>query len=374
MNAPRRLPLSIAAPLGAAAFVTALATPAFAGDFDGQGAYVKDPASAAFVGFETDPERYVPADADAACMPAGFTIVKADDALEGGSFARLKVVSDKGCAERFLVSIPPGKGSYRFTAWTRHGRAGMNVRVYYKEGSNLAFRSAVFGPTGRTTSDGWVEMASNPVSIDGGELDKAYLRIADFASSEGTDLDALEVVPAGDFQPHVACAGAFDPVCGPESVCVHGQCASGDIAVPPLPDAGVRDEVVDVLAGRLRIYFGGARSRKEQLPAALATVESMRKAETPWQFWGRFAKAIRQLSDWHTSMGLPLGGDPRYRLNACFFEGDADLSHTIWPKDAEYPDILVSHVGNGGTAGLHAGDRLLAVDGQHPIAWARSLI
>ncbi len=356
------------------AFCLAVATPALAGDFDVHGDHVKDPSAAAFIGFETDPARFVPSDVDPACVDPGFSLVKGADALDAGGFATVHVNRDKGCAERLSVTLPPSKGSYRVTAWLRHGRAGLNFVILYKGDSGLPRVSAQLGPTGRTTSDGWVEMASNPFSADGAQIENAYLKVVNFADGAGTDIDAIEVVPAGKYKPSQACAGVSDPVCGPEAVCVHGSCASGDSAVPPLPPDALRDPMVDVLAARIRIFFGGARSRKERLPQALATIESMRKATTAWQFWGQFARSIRQLSDWHTSLGLPLGGDPKYRLNACFFEGDADLSHGLWPKDSKYSDILVSHAGTGGAAGLHRGDRLVAVDGQHPLAWARSLV
>lgn len=332
---------------------------------------MKDPAAVAFVDFESDPARYVPDDADSKCVPPAFTLATGDDALGGKGFAKVHVLSS--CAERFLVDLPPTNGSYRATAWVRHGLGNLTFFVLYTPESGLTRTSAVLGPTGRTTSDGWVEMASNEVPIDGANVLAAYLRIADFGGAEDTELDALEVVPAGQYAPQLACSGAFDPVCGPEAVCSHGFCAQGRFAVPPLPPDALRDGMVDGFAARIRTYFGGVRSRQERLPEALATIESMRKAPTAWQFWSRLSRAVRELADWHTFMGLPLGGEPRYRLNACFIEGDADLSHGVWPGDPKHADILVSHAGPSGAAGLRASDRLVAVDGQHPLAWARSL-
>jgi hypothetical protein len=349
----------------------AAARPALAGDLDAAGEYAPDPAAAAFVGFEADPARYLPDDVDPKCIPPAFTLATAGDALGGQGFGRVSVLPD--CAERFLVDLPPIEGSYRVTAWLRHGLGSLSFIVLYKAESGLARVNAVLGPTGRATSDGWIEMASNEVPVDGAQVEAAYLRVIDLGAAEATEIDSLEVVPAGSFEPAMGCHGAGDPVCGPEALCSHGACAAGRLAVPPLPPDALRDEVVDAFSARLRTYFGGARSRKERLPQALATIELMRKAETAWQFWGGLSRAVRQLGDWHTGMGLPLGGDPRYRLNACFIEGDADLSQAAWPKHPQYADILVSHAG-GGAAGLHAGDRLVAVDGQHPLAWARSLV
>jgi hypothetical protein len=341
-----------------------------ANDFDPKGEYLQDPKAVAFVGFESDPERYVPDNVDGSCQPPAFTLGQADDALESKGFATVNV--KQNCAERFTVHLPPVPASYRVTAWVRHGKGGLTFVVNYDPKSGNQLQVATMGPTGRTTSDGWVEMATNEVPVDGATVTVAYLKIANFGGADGTQLDALEVVPAGAFEPQKACQGASDPVCGPESVCVSQRCAMGRLAVPPMPPDALKDGMVDGLAGRVRTFFGGQRSRAEKLPQTLATIESMRKAETAWQFWGRFSLAIRQMEDWHTGLGIPLGGAPQLRLDACFIEGDADLTHAVWPRDPQYADILVSHSG-GGPGDLKTGDRLVAVDGQHPLAWARSL-
>jgi hypothetical protein len=341
-----------------------------AGELDVHGEYVKAKDAIAFVDFTAEPSRFVPDDAAPECLPLGYTLATSRDALSGEGVAKVHVAQN--CAERFSLALPAEQGSYRVTAWVRHGRAFLTFVVLYADGSGLARTSAQLGPTGRTTSDGWVEMASNELPVDGAQVKAAYLRTIDYGSTDGTEIDAIEVVRAGVFEPQKACAGALDPVCGTEGLCVHGSCALGRAAVPPLPVDALRNGMVDLFAARVRTFFGGARSRKENLPAALATIESARSAKTAWQFWGGLARSIRQLHDWHTAMGLPLGGDPKYSLNACFIEGDADASHALWPSHPLYPDVLVSHAGSG-AAGLHAGDRLVAVDGQHPLAWARSL-
>ncbi len=354
--------------------LAALAVPsvAHAGDFDPEGVLLPDPNTTAFVDFEAEPERYLPADAEVSCTPPAFTLVVAEDALSGKSFVRVN--APDGCAERFLVDLPKVQASYRANVWVRHSRAVATLIVLYTEESGLKQVSAQLAPTGRTTSDGWVELSSNDFPVDGALVDVAYLRVIDYANTDGVDVDSLEVIPSGEFEPQKLCSGAFDPVCGPDGVCVHGSCAIGRYGVPTLPKGDLKEEIVDTFAAKAKLFFGGARSRKEKLPAALATIEAMRKAETAWQFWGGLSKAIRLLSDWHTSMGLPLGGDPVWRLNVCFIEGDADVSHKLWPKHPLYADILVSHSGSMGGAGLKAGDRLVAVDGKHPIEWARSLI
>jgi hypothetical protein len=344
-----------------------------AGSFDAIGAYRFDPGATATIGFETAPDRYLPDDAGGKCMDPMFTVVdEQPDAIEGSSYVELRV--NDGCAERFLFTLPAEQASYRATVWMRHGGVDASIIVQYVDGSGLDMTIARLSPTGRTTSDGWVELASNDFPVDGPKMARSYLKVVSFAAQDAVDIDGLEVTPSGVFLDQSDCEGIGDPVCGPERSCVYGRCALGRLLLPVLPADELRNDVVDVLESQLRVFFGGKFSRQHYLPAALAKMEKMRTAQTAWEFWSAWGAGIHALHDWHTntSVGITTVG-PRHRLNACFIEGDADLSHGVWPKDPQYADILVSHVGGADNAGLKPGDRLLAVDGQHPIAWARSL-
>lgn len=343
-----------------------------AGEFDGLGEYHAASGAAAYFDFETEPDRYFPSDADAKCEPLMFAPVVADDAVDGSGYVRLDTLP--GCAERFQVTLPTEQASYRASVWTRHGVLDGNFVIVYAEGSGLDRVDALLAPTGRTTSDGWVELATNDFSVDGALVDHAYIRVSTYASVAGVDLDALEITPSGVFSPQRDCAGISDPACTAEEVCIDNRCMAGGLSVPPLPPDALRNEVVDVLEAKARLFYGGRRSRELYLSHALDAMEQMRTAATAYRFWNAWATGIHRLHDWHTdTYGGPhaIRGST-HRLNACFFEGDADVSHGAWPKDAKYADILVSHSGPG-AAGLKAGDRLVAVDGLHPIAWATQL-
>lgn len=357
--------------VGAAIAATLAPRPARAATFDALGSYRSDPNIVAGLDFSEAPGRYLPEGLDDACVPEGFSAIFDETSLEGAGHLRLRV--PQGCAERLLVTLPKVPASYRATVWLRHGSLDAQMTILYPEDSGLETAVARMFPTGRVTSDGWVELASNEFPVDGALATATYLRVFDFAGRDGVDLDALEIVPAGEYLPQKACSGLADPACTPEETCIYQRCRLGRAYVPPLPPGSLKDEVVDTLQGRLRIFFGGRKTRLEDLPKALAVMDGMRSAETAWQFWGAWAKAIRLLHDWHTYIGLPLSVAPRGRLNACFFEGDADVSHGVWPKDPRFADVLVSHAGPG-AAGLKAGDRLIAVDGVHPLEWAASLV
>jgi hypothetical protein len=352
-----------------------------AGTFDAQGTYLPDPAAVAFVDFSVPPERYVPMPADAPCLPVAYTQVTADDALQGSGYVRVEVAADPisggSCAERFVVHLPTEQATYTASVWMRHGGVDATFVMLYPDGSGPdPIVTARFGPTGRTTSDGWVEMATNEFSYDGTIALVAYLRVADYVSQDGADLDALEVDPGGaPYHLETACGGVYSGDCtGADDVCVFNRCEAGGPTVPPLPDGALIDDMVDVLESLPQEFYGGHVSRGLYLPRAVQTFEQMRSATTGWEFWNGWATGMHQLHDWHTvTYGDFLGYAPTGRLNVCFIEGDADVSQGVWPRDPRFDDLLVAYPGSQDTAGLQTGDRLLAVDGMHPLAWASGL-
>jgi hypothetical protein len=352
------------------------ASVAHAGTFDAQGNYAADPLAIAVESFDA-PTRFLPEDADPKCSELAYSVwdtaTRGDAAIDGERSLRLKVVA--GCAERVVVDLPKEQASYRATLWMRHGSVSAQFLAIYPEDSGMTTMSAQMYPTGRTTSDGWIELTTNEFPVDGALATRTYVKLANYADDNGVDVDALEVVNAGSYVAQESCAGRADPVCGSERVCVFNQCQLGRLFLPPLPDASVRDEAVDVLAERLVTFFGGKRTRALFLPTALARIEGMRSAPTAYAFWSEWAIAIRELHDWHTSASSSIASvGTTHRLNACFFEGDGDASHATWPRDPRYADVLVSHAGALGAAGLHTGDRLVAIDGMHPLEWAASLV
>jgi Peptidase family S41 len=356
--------------------VLSLASVARAGSFDDQGRFIADADAVASLDFSKAPKRYFPDMTDPACMKPGFSIAAAADAIDSGHLARIHVLPQ--CSERFVVDLPAKKGSYIARIWVRHGGLDAAFDAVYPTKTGLDLISATMAPTGRITSDGWIEYVSNEFPIDGTKHPTTYVKLTSYGgvTSAGVDVDALEVAPSGSFVSQQDCDGFGDPVCSDEEVCTHGRCALGRLAVPPLPAEAIRSDVVDVLEAKLNLFFGGKYSRANYLPRAIQTIETMRTKTTAWAFWNAFATAIHELHDWHTDTfgGMDQFNFPRRRLNVCFFEGDADLSHDVWPKDPIYADILVSHTGPASSAsGLRTGDRLLAVDGMHPLAWAATL-
>jgi Peptidase family S41 len=334
-----------------------------AASFDAEGRLTWDDQNVAHESFESD-------QATISCeQTCSYEDVTADSelALEGKHYLQVNTNQDPLEVD---LTLPKTNASYRFTAWVRHARVWARMVFDYDDAAR-GTEAAWMYPTGRVTSDGWVELASNPSSVTGPDLSRAFFRI----EGSAVDVDAIEAVPDGEYDGGEPCAGAFDPVCGSEALCISGRCRQGARYVPVLPPEAYRGSVARYLHERLEDFFGGAFSRKHYLPAALARLDEMKTATTPWQYWNAFGHAVRLLHDWHTSATSPIaGGFSDQRLGVCFIEGVADLSQSVWPSQAGRSDILVSHVGPDGTLGLVPGDRLVAVDGLHPVDWVLSIV
>lgn len=342
---------------------TLLAGPVSAAEFTADGTFQFDPAAVVTLDFEG--EELPPRSDPESAKPEPVVV---SDALSGSHALSLGAYE----AVSFAVTLPATLATYRASVWIRGGEAIGIVGTTYD--GKRRDEAAVLYPTGRMTSDGWVELASERIPIDGA---RGPVSFGVFASG-GAEVDAFELVADGTttLVPGRACGGVADPVgCAPGEVCTWGACRRVSGWVPPIP--AERDVVADYLESRLAFLFGPYENRARDLPAAKVAVEAMRHAKEPWAFWNGFLLALRRLHDSHTGTG---GSVAEYSLrnprpiDACFLEGVADVSHDVAPPDPLYRDVLVSHVGASRNLGLRSGDRLVRVDGRHPIDWARSMI
>jgi len=334
-----------------------------AGTFNADGSFVFDPTAVQIYDFEDGiPD---PIDEEADPINGG----ESDSALSGDTV----VTVDQFQSADLLVNVLGGRHTYRASLWIRGGEVAAYFVVTH-DGENAADEVSTLFPTGRVTSDGWVELANEGLRVDG-ERSSAVIGV--FSPTGGVEIDAIEVVEEGAIAGPVntPCDGAVQgDSCGEGQICVWNECQNVNGWVPPIPDD--RDDVALYLENRLRYLFGPFLNRSLDLPVSLAALETMKNAKDPWSYWNGFTKAIRLLHDGHTTTyGLATYAQDNPRpINVCFLEGQADASLGIAPSDPLYRDILVSHVGPDHDLGLKAGDRLVSVDGQHPIAWARSLV
>jgi hypothetical protein len=299
--------------------------------------------------------------------------IEADNALDGTKVLKAQL---REVAQAIPLTVPAGRQSYRLSYWIEGDCTG-GLAVDYDDGRPGALAQAF--PTGRVTSDGWVELLTAPLPIDGdgAGLDlRMYLAGYDGSTATNVKVDAVELVPVPVSGGGASCEGLdLAGACGADEMCLGGNCHPAAGWFPPLPNAADRDRLVDYWKEKIRDTYGPFLPRKLSMPEALDTLERARLATSAVAFWSQFAEAIRRLRDAHTYTRSPSPDNLiRKPMNVCFFEGIADLSKNAWPSDLTYHDILVSHVGKSHAWGIAQGDRLVAVDGVHPIAWARSLM
>lgn len=333
-----------------------------AGSFDEAGSFVPDPAAVFSLGFDTVTPDQV-----------GLTLGEEPGTLEGTGYAVLD------SQEAYFEQALPGNlepGTYTLRLYARHNRVVGGVTVGYAttdaDRGDPSFYATLY-PTGVVTSDGWYEIATAPFSLDPVRAFSASV----FLYASGADIDALELVrEAAPALAIKACTKAYDPVCSAHEFCSAGFCRDGNVTVPGVPtEAGGTGKLTAFLQSRLDLFFGGKLTRENRLPIADQLLTGLATAQSRWEVWNGIATALRRLRDWHTSMSGPTDFEGRGAFPLCFVEGNADSSQSAGASDSTLPDVLVSH-GNPdpiASSGLGPGDRLVAVDGQHPIAWMDSL-
>lgn len=343
---------------------------ALAGTFDPSGIYHPSPDAIATDDFESypEPENQGGAGGEAGEPTYPYQLVEDATALTGSKVFKLGPWQSAGVG----FSAPSADGSYVARVWVK-GEAAATVEVRYEDGTTPAL-SQLF-PTGRVTSDGWAELESAPFTIHAAHQPDPGVG---FFSPTGVIADALEIVPLGEVRSIRSCTGINDSsACLPDEICLYRACVDARGFVPPMPTT--KEEKIalaDYMGNRIKFLFGPLLNREMHLKSAMEAIDTMRNAQERYRFWFSFVTAIQRLEDSHSTVfGLFQFQDfpGRIPLTACFVNGDADLSHDQAPKDPELPDILVSHTGQGATWGLKPGDRLVAVDGEHPILWEKKL-
>jgi hypothetical protein len=300
----------------------------------------------------------------------GLSTTPSDSALEGATV--LSVATTQQAYSYAPLDVTGlADGNHVARLWLRHGTPSVFLKIGVKTSATIGGALAVFGPTGRVTSDGWIELQTNPFPVVSADIDQGYLVLM------GTgEVDALEIVKQGDLVADAPCDGSPASCTGEGRLCLAGVCRNVDALVPPPPPDADRADAIAYLKSRIQNFFGGVISREKYLDQALAEADKLATAQSGWAFWNGWVTAVHRLHDWHTQTFGPVHDQLviNRRLQACFIDGVADSSQAAAPSDPKLPDVLVNHVGPAGTLGLHAGDRLVAVDGQHPLAWVASLI
>jgi hypothetical protein len=202
--------------------------PTAAAELDASGSLVPRHGAVVFEGFESDfdaeARRYLPTDAPAECLGVAFERREQPDAIEGAGVLHVNVQGF--CSERILLDVPRVQGSYRASVWMRHGSIDAQLTAVYPPESGLELLTVKLAPSGRTTSDGWVELESNAFPIDGAAAQAVYLRVTD-VDDQGSEIDGIELLPDGAYWSSNSCSGLGDSACGDGEICVHQRCRLG---------------------------------------------------------------------------------------------------------------------------------------------------
>lgn len=353
----RRALRSLAAITVASAAVMLGSSQAQAFSFDAEGRLAFDPDAVFTEDFEFFPG-------------GGATQVLTGNALSGEKY--IKISSSYDLTTGYIpVTLDTTKSAYIFRLFVRGNHTWWPMLyVSYGAGGGPEIQYAQLSPTGTMTSDGWIELSSVPVSIDGTRHPQVHVLII----TSNVDVDALEVVRAPNPYVNSRACSASQP-CPSSLLCLEGWCVAPNPMVPTLPTPKQRQNYLNILKNQINLGFGGVFTRQQPMTKALATIDSMAGESSAWRFWNKFATAIRYLGDAHTTtMSLPSYiGSSGKAFPICFVEGDADISRGAAPSHATYADVLVSHVGKIDNLGLKTGDRLVSVDGVHPIQWMAEL-
>ncbi len=244
--------------------------------------------------------------------------------------------------------------------------------------------------TGRETSDGWVEYATN--AIDGSILGRPIHDIVLSArvptstdtntrmnskSTYPTDamsIDALEITPAAGAPLNAPCTElTIDADCGPQGECFYGQCVDAAVAWHPVPPASMQAEISErVVHWATRFMGDRAAIVRADADWVAATLGLAIDAATPRSFWGGLSAQVVALRDSHTHLGAPYVG-----ISTAFavrpYSGSGPLDVCFGPTLDDLQSGALSYViwatGPSAPGALMKGDLLTSIDGFDPKAW-----
>lgn len=370
----------------------ALATPrAQASTFDPETGQLSLDGSALTVGFEADAAPAVTVRAfggggggplDAASLEALYR----EEALEGGRALELGGPASVLTIDLAAAAETLGDRRVRLSFWQR-GR-GLKLRGYigwwsdpapiterldFSAGHRLSL--VRFLPSGRATSDGWVEYTSGPIDFRlGGRMDPIFLVQPDVDDLHGVSapdpaarvlIDAIEVQDLGPAAvPDAACSVIEQATqCGALGACYLGRCADHAAVFGPVFER-VEDRRAYVERRLFEVEtFAGHQGARAGLPGLQAALREA--AEGPEaRFWPAVQTAWLDLADGHASpMNAGYSAPPSIGL--CFTQGQADLL----PGSPEVPLVFDKGAFHPEVGPVNVGDALVAIDGVPVAEW-----
>lgn len=367
-----------------------------AAEFDPLGRLTLDPAALTF-GFEEPP---APGLMEPVLLDAGFNRLALDpaafeanaDGLEGAG--ALAFGGDRGISYWFLGEQWERFEGRRVQArlWVKAIHTDVVARFDWLSGDARAYLdgedvplmvlgAVTFHPTGRATTDGWVELETPPFDYMMASQAPVWLRINDSQHTRQSGwqgypydpaaralLDALEVVDLGLARtPSAGCDGASqEQVCGAGGICLMGRCVDAAPVWGSAPRGLVGEEYI---ARRLfeLTAFAGPRYGRSQLPEVTARLTALDPDQVR-DYWRGFISAFELLIDGH---GAPPSNSELvfyHNSGICLGPGLADLLPDRDPEQL-MPIVFTADPAFAQGARLQPGDALTAIDGIDTWEW-----
>lgn len=351
----------------------AVVSNAFGIDFDPRGVATLD--SAFTQSFEE------PLDGDAFLAEEGAELeYDSEVALEGD---RSLVIGDG--LGRVLLMVPRSEFSGRrvnLKFWYRADGTDVSARLVWANRSIQSFGddvlslgSVTLSPTGRATSDGWVELETAPVDWEfaeaGGPVglvisDTQYTRRnrrPDNTLSARIDALEIENLSAAAVPKQDCSLPDENSQCGPQGVCWLGKCVDAAAALGSVPSEDYRDDYLQRRKFLVKNTLAIRRTRSN-LDQFSQTLDGLAEA-APKGYWTRMVSAWEKLRDGHASPPSGQTVQATSPQGICLGPGKADLL----PDSDEAPVPMVFQPGE---SNLRRGDVVTAIDGLSVDDWAHA--
>ncbi|MBX2810482.1 MAG: hypothetical protein KTR25_01675 [Myxococcales bacterium] len=226
------------------------------------------------------------------------------------------------------------------------------VRAY---GSPVA--EVRFIPTGKATSDGWVELSTGPVDVQlTAGVHARVIQILDAKLTHGRSanrrvlegfhlVDALEIIDHGpvQFGGEVSCNRAKEAeVCG-DGLCLWGRCVDPVPVLGTVPHNKVRNDYLGRQVFRLQAFAGSRRLQEILQTSGGSTLQRLKKESKAIPYWTQLRHTYDQLQDghikepeWNSRASNPPG--------ACIHLGEVDLlseepsqGYLVYRTDDQHP-------------------------------------
>lgn len=196
-------------------------------------------------------------------------------------------------------------------------------------------RLALF-PTGRATSDGWVELSTGPFDYEAGGIAPAWISVRDpqyiqsyYRVPRDRDarvlLDALEIEDLGvALHTGESCNGWTEAdVCGAGGECLMGRCVDAAVVTGGAPAGVIREDYVARLLHEMDVFEGvrQGRARLGEIQMRLGALADVSAQD----FWREIGLAHELLVDGHGSPPSARSFAIYHTSGVCLGPGEADL-------------------------------------------------